>query len=101
MLEIIDALRDRGYPGSFGISKNTPEALFCDLCRRTTQAKRFQVEEVFRFEGMTDPDDEAILLALRCPRCARGGSLVTAYGPAIEPGEAAVLTSLVPKHRKN
>ena len=40
---------------------------------------------VYRFEGPSDPDEEAVVFALRCPVCGAGGTLVSGYGPSADP----------------
>jgi hypothetical protein len=52
------------------------------------------VDHTFRFEGPTDPGDEAIVLGVRCSRWGIKGVIVSAYGPDADPEETAVLTAL-------
>jgi len=52
------------------------------------------VDHTFRFEGPSDPADEAIVLGVRCPRWDTKGVLVSAYGPDADPEDAALLTLL-------
>ena len=45
------------------------------------------IDEVVRFEGSSNPDDEAIVFALRCEAQATRGTYVIAYGaqtPALD-----------------
>jgi hypothetical protein len=41
------------------------------------------IEEALRFEGESDPQDESLLFALRCPTHDVRGTYVVAYGPGI------------------
>lgn len=52
------------------------------------------VDEVVRFEGISDPDDEAIVLALRCPVHGTRGTYVTAYGPQMPAVDAEMMRRL-------
>jgi hypothetical protein len=52
------------------------------------------VERTFRFEGPSDPADEAIVLGVSCPRWGVKGVIVAAYGPEADPEEAAILRVL-------
>jgi hypothetical protein len=52
------------------------------------------VMATYRFEGASDPDDEAILLALIHAPTGRAGALDAAFGPTGSAEEAAVLTGL-------
>lgn len=61
-------------------------------CRHRPQA--LHVEEIVRFEGRTDPDDEAILFALRCDEHGVRGTYASAYGPAASPADAEVVRLL-------
>jgi len=52
------------------------------------------VDHQFRFEGPSDPGDEAIVLGVRCTEWDRKGVIVSAYGPDADPEEAALLVEL-------
>ena len=52
------------------------------------------VDHTFRFEGPSDPGDEAIVLGVRCTEWGTKGVIVSAYGPDADPEEAAVLVEL-------
>jgi hypothetical protein len=53
------------------------------------------VERVYRFEGDSDPADEAIVLGVHCPALGVRGVVVSGYGAAIDPDHEAVLRALV------
>lgn len=52
------------------------------------------IEEVVRFEGASDPQDEAALFALRCEKHGTRGTYVVAYGPSIDPLDAEMVHRL-------
>ena len=52
------------------------------------------VDHTFRFEGPSDPADEAIVLGVRCPEWNSKGVIVAAYGPDADPEEAQILIAL-------
>jgi hypothetical protein len=52
------------------------------------------VDHTFRFEGPSDPADEAIVLGVSCPQWGAKGVIVAAYGPDADPEEAALLRVL-------
>jgi hypothetical protein len=87
----IERFRARGYTSDFDIDGPT---LRCSSCRQRHAATAAAIEDVARFEGASDPDDEAAVFALRCPRCGARGVLVTAYGPVVDADTATVLTAL-------
>lgn len=57
---------------------------------------RATIDSTWRFEGASDPDDESIVLALRCPVCGTRGVLTTAYGSILSGPEALALAALKP-----
>jgi hypothetical protein len=64
------------------------EGLDCRSCGTSHPADLVEVDRVFRFEGPSDPADEAIVLGLHCPACGARGSLVSAFGPDADPALA-------------
>jgi hypothetical protein len=52
------------------------------------------IESTARFEGASNPDDQAVVFGLHCDGCGVRGVLVTAYGPTATAEEAAVITAL-------
>lgn len=55
------------------------------------------VDEVVRCEGVTNPDDEAVVFALRSRDGGRRGTYAVAYGPATEPEDGEMVRRL---HRR-
>jgi hypothetical protein len=52
------------------------------------------IEEIVRFEGASDPDEQAILFALASPSGQPLGTWATAYGPAMPPEDVEVVRRL-------
>jgi hypothetical protein len=93
--EAIAALRSRGFTADFAV---TPDGqLRCGTCGHTHAPRDATIIEALRFEGASDPDDQAIVFGLTCQACGVRGVLVAAYGPAASAEEAAVVTALVPR----
>lgn len=90
--EEIDALRARGYTADFSVTRDGQ--LRCDSCGCIHAPSEATVESIARFEGASNPDDQAIVFGLRCSDCDVRGVLVTAYGPTASAEEAAVITAL-------
>jgi DNA-directed RNA polymerase subunit RPC12/RpoP len=78
----IDSLEREGFTGQFTI---TDDGIHCPNCHRMHDASRGLVERVYRFEGASDPDDEAIVLGLRCPECGAQGTFASGFGPSADP----------------
>lgn len=82
---VLDAVRQldmEGFAASFSLR---PDGLHCGACRALHQTSTAEVVRVYRFEGPSDPDEEAVVYALRCPVCGAGGTLVSAFGPSADP----------------
>ena len=88
----ITQLAAEGYTVDFS---RRAHGLHCPACGEGHPAEAAQVEKVYRYEGASDPDDQAIVLGLRCPGCGAKGVLVSGYGPSTDPNEIAFILSLV------
>jgi hypothetical protein len=91
----LDALRARGYTADFSVTRDGQ--LRCNTCGHRHMPTDITVESTARFEGASNPDDQAIVFGLRCNECDVRGVLVTAYGPTATAEEAAVITALGPE----
>ena len=68
--------------------------MHCSRATTTTVPDLAQVDHVYRYEGPSDPDEEAIVLALSCPVCGAKGTLVSGYGPATDPDDIDLIVAL-------
>jgi hypothetical protein len=57
------------------------------------------IEDILRFEGVSDPEDEAVLFALRCDRHGTRGTYAVAYGPSIDALDAEMVRRLTDRRR--
>ena len=81
--DAVALLRAEGYDDdSMAI---TGDSIECRVCGRSHSIDVALVERVFRFEGPSDPADEAIVLGVRCGECGARGIIVSAYGPDADP----------------
>jgi hypothetical protein len=72
--EAIKGLRERGYTKDFNLKEN------CIVCHEDKfHPEDFEITEVYRFEGNTDPADEAVVYAIESNKGDRG-VLVSGYG---------------------
>lgn len=69
-------------------------AVRCTSCGTASAPEDVERIWLHRFEGATDPDELLTVSALRCPRCAALGTLVTPYGPLADAVEADVVLRL-------
>ncbi len=75
LVEILEKLRKEGYTEDFNIRF---DSLICDKACLLPQ--EFEVDQTFRFEGNTNPSDEAILYAISSKSGDIKGVLVNSYG---------------------
>lgn len=75
----INDLKQRGYTEDFNLKNN------CIVCSdQQFNANEFEIKEVYRFEGDSDPGDEAIVLGIESTNGLKG-ILVNGYGYSSEP----------------
>ncbi|KAA2239959.1 hypothetical protein F0L74_27645 [Chitinophaga agrisoli] len=84
----INALRQQGYTLDFNIEDNY---VVCDSER--LHLDDFAIDDVYRYEGNTDPADEAAVYAISSPKGVKG-ILVTGYGASSDPLTAGMLEKL-------
>jgi len=60
------------------------------------EPENLSVDETVRFEGASDPEDQAVLFALRSRDDRVRGTFVASFGPQVEPANAAVIQRLAP-----
>ena len=96
VLDAVRLLAAEGFEASFTL---TPEGLRCSACGQCPTLEKAEVVRVYRFEGPSDPDEEAVVYALRCPACDAAGTLVSAFGAGADPGLADRLVMLDARFR--
>lgn len=76
MYEVINNLRKEGYTIDFNLQEN------CLICNNDLKVyhDEFMIDRVFRFEGMSDPADEATVYAISAPKHHMKGILVNGAG---------------------
>jgi hypothetical protein len=96
LLEALERLRAAGFAGDMFV---TAEATVrCGSCHEETAPTELDLECLVRLEGVSDPADEAAVLALTCRACGGRGTAVVRYGPEAEPQDDVVLRA-VEDHR--
>lgn len=79
--EAVNALQKEGYTEDFRMKFDCLSCEGTDLSYRTDQ---FEVTSVYRFEGMSDPDDNSVLYTIEAED-GRKGMLIDAYGVYADP----------------
>ena len=80
VFEAVNDLKKRGYSVDFNLqadklASNTPPL--------TLKPSEFEIKEVYRFEGISDPEDEAVVYAI-ASKSGEKGVLVNGYGPSAD-----------------
>jgi hypothetical protein len=76
--EAVNGLKKRGFDLDFNLQEN------CLICNGDKfDVNDFEITEVYRFEGNSDPSDEAVVYAIESVRGEKG-VLVNGYGISAE-----------------
>ena len=94
--EALRRLERRGFRSAF---RATPEGSLALEGGKPIAPETLVIDETVRFEGESDPEDEAVVFALRSQDGRLRGTFVAAFGPQMEPACAAVLHRLPPDPR--
>ncbi len=89
--EAIDRLVKRGFRHSLCAQHGRLQDLETG---KTYEPELLRIEETLRFEGDSDPDEQAVLFALRSPGGDALGTYSVVYGPATPPDDADVVIRL-------
>ncbi len=76
LVEALEDLKTRGYVNDFNLQSTCVECSDLDLRLRPQD---FDIREVYRFEGMSNPDDNSVVYAIESNTGVKG-VLVDAYG---------------------
>ena len=77
--EAVNDLIRRGYNSDFNLNHDV-NFLICNKTSTSLSPEDFEIDEVYRFEGDTDPADETIIFAISSTKHDLKGIVVNAYG---------------------
>lgn len=89
--QTVDALKEQGYDLDLNIRE---ECLTCHRTNTVLSPDDFEIDAVYRFEGESNPDDEAVVYAISSPRYGVKGVLVNAYGIYADEASDALVEKL-------
>jgi hypothetical protein len=81
MSTVLKKMNEEGYTGNFRVCE---EGLECLDTNKIYKPAELVVENFYRFEGISDPDDNSILYAIRTNDGTKG-TLMDAYGAYSDP----------------
>src|SRR4051812_42935557 len=74
----VDGLKERGFTLDFNLAEN------CIVCNdKRFSHEQFEIVEAYRFEGDSDPADEAVVYGIQSNE-GHMGILVNGYGPSAD-----------------
>jgi hypothetical protein len=92
MFEILRQFADDGFGADlFAVEGGS---IRCGACGNEHAAGDYEVAELRRMEGASDPADMAAVVAATCPGCGERGTMVVMYGPEAGPADSDVLAAL-------
>lgn len=91
LVDALNGLKQKGYTLDFnlanGVLHNSHENV-------TLHPEDFHIDEIHRFEGMTDPGDNSILYAISCDKYNIKGVFINGYGVYSDDISEALLKKL-------
>jgi hypothetical protein len=97
MNEAVNGLIKRGYDHDFNVVEDSILVKQKDI---RLSPEEFEIDEIYRFEGDSDPGDENIVYAISSKEHGLKGILVNAYGTYSDADSYKVISRLK-KHQKN
>lgn len=91
VVRALDGLKKRGYTTDFNLAF---DKLICNETKVYLDPDEFEITEVYRFEGETNPSDEAVVYAIESKSKDMKGVLVNAYGVYADPLSDAMVKKL-------
>lgn len=92
--QAVNGLKARGYTTDFNLSFD------CIVCHETPVSlmpDEFEISEVYRFEGETNPSDQSVVYAIESKH-GQKGVLVNAYGVYADPVSDEMIRKLSIHH---
>jgi 2-methylisocitrate lyase-like PEP mutase family enzyme len=96
METIAEALRRLAASGYVDDFRAEPGGLRATSSGRLHAPDALRVDEIVRFEGESDPGDEAVVFALTAEADGTKGTYTTAYGPEMDALDAEIVQRLKP-----
>ena len=87
----VNGLKARGFTLDFNLAF---DKLKCDVHKLCLEPHEFEIIEVYRFEGDSNPSDEDVVYAVESIKGDVKGVITTAYGMYADTVTAAMLNKL-------
>lgn len=93
--QVLKCLAKKGYTEDFKASKHGFKLFPSGI---ELKPEELLVDEIHRFEGITDLNDEEIIFALSCHQKSLKGTFLVAFGPMMDPIDATIVQRLKKLH---
>jgi hypothetical protein len=94
VVEAVKGLKQRGYSIDFNLES---DRISCQETPLSLTPADFEITEFYRFEGESDPADEAIVYAIESKE-GQKGVLVNGFGISSEEAGAEMIEKLAVRH---
>lgn len=91
--QAVNGLVKRGYSANFSLLADK-ECLICHSPSVELSPDDFEIDEIYRFEGMTDPGDESIVYGISSEKYQIKGVVVNAYGVYADSAKSKIVKKL-------
>lgn len=91
--EALNDLGRRGYTVDFSLSIDD-DCIYCHANSHSLSSDEFVIDEVYRFEGDSDPGDEMVLFAISSLKDDIKGTLLNAYGVYSDANNSRIVDKL-------
>lgn len=90
LLEAVNGLRSRGFTYDFHVENS---CLHCEKISEKFAADDLTITEYYRFEGMSDPEDNSVIYAIESKQ-GHKGIIIDAYGAYADEHISAFLSNI-------
>lgn len=91
VVDALNGLRSRGFELNFNIAFDQIMCVENGVCLNPNQ---FEIVEVYRFEGNSDPDDQDVVYAVESKDGNLKGTMTSAYGLYADSASAEMISKL-------
>ena len=92
----LNGLKSRGYTTNFNIAF---DKIMCSETNACLNPNEFEIVEVYRFEGNSDPDDQDVVYAVESVNGKMKGVITSAYGLYADSVSTEMIRKLSIQHK--
>jgi hypothetical protein len=95
VVEALNGLKEKGYTINFNLAF---DRIICSGNKNILNPDEFEITEVYRFEGDSNPDDEDVVYAIESKKGNIKGVLTGAFGMYADAASTEMLRKLIIHH---